>query len=135
MQLVLVQSKEAKLTLNVVSYIQCASSTPTPLKKIKSTPLPLAFNTHKLYWQPNRKMMQNVVHLCLAVPYGGKLQQGSNNHFLIKKTNRIFFFALFQECSSDSFKFGWLIIGISNKIWRWIHFLLGLSCKRKCTSR
>ena len=36
--------------------------------------------------------MQNVVHLCLAVPYGGKLQQGINNHLLIKKTNRIFFF-------------------------------------------
>ena len=50
--------------------------------------------------------MQNVVHLCLAVPYGGKLQQGINNHFSVKKTNRIFFFALFQECSSDSFKFG-----------------------------
>ena len=35
--------------------------------------------------------MQNVVQLCLAVPYGGKLQQGINNHFSIKKTNRIFF--------------------------------------------
>ena len=91
LQLVLVQSKEAKLTLNEESYIQCASSTPTPLKKIKSTTLPLAFTTHKLYWQPNRKMIQNVVHLCLAVPYGGKLQQGINNHFSIKKTNRIFF--------------------------------------------
>ena len=38
--------------------------------------------------------MQNVVHLCLAVPYGGKLQQGINNHFSIKKTNTISFFFL-----------------------------------------
>ena len=38
--------------------------------------------------------MQNVVHFCLAVPHGGKLQQGIKNHFLIKKTKRIFFFFL-----------------------------------------
>ena len=49
--------------------------------------------------------MQNIVHLCLAVPYGGKLQQVINNPFLIKKTKRIFF-ALLQEGSSASFKFG-----------------------------
>ena len=40
LQLVLVQSKEAKLTLNEVSYIQCASSTPTPLKKLRVLPSP-----------------------------------------------------------------------------------------------